>query len=196
MYFGENIPDETRLGYSLPPVFPYMAFDARFADNMRNTEDGGKIQVINTNSSLNIHYNIMINAGEQKEWILATGVGEEYVLTGAGEITLPGGSQKMTLGKRTILPNNYTLHQNYPNPFNPVTTLRYSLPFYDHVTLTIYDLNGREINQIVNTNQPAGFQSVVWNATDYFGRSVGAGVYLYQIQAGDFKDTRKMVLLK
>ena len=196
LYFGENIPDETRLSYSLPPVFPYMAFDARFADNMRNTEDGGKIQVINTNSSLNIHYSIMINAGEQKEWILATGVGEEYVLTGAGEITLPGGSQEMTLGKRTILPDNYTLHQNYPNPFNPVTTLRYSLPFYDHVTLTIYDLNGREINQIVNTNQPAGFQSVVWNATDYFGRSVGAGVYLYQIQAGDFKDTRKMVLLK
>ena len=196
LYFGENIPDETRLSYSLPPVFPYMAFDARFTENMRNTEDGGKIQVINTNSSLNIHYNIMINAGEQKEWILATGVGEEYVLTGAGEITLPGGSQKMTLGKRTILPDNYTLHQNYPNPFNPVTTLRYSLPFYDHVTLTIYDLNGKEINQIVNSNQPAGFQSVVWNATDYFGRSVGAGVYLYQIQAGDFKDTRKMVLLK
>ena len=196
LYFGENIPDETRLSYSLPPVFPYMAFDARFTDNMRNTEDGGKIQVINTNSSLNIHYNIMINAGEQKEWILATGVGEEYVLTGAGEITLPGGSQKMTLGKRTILPNNYTLHQNYPNPFNPVTTLRYSLPSYAHVTITIYDLNGKEINQIVNSNQPAGFQSVVWNATDYFGRSVGAGVYLYQIQAGDFKDTRKMVLLK
>ena len=196
LYFGENIPDETRLSYSLPPVFPYMAFDARFTDNMRNTEDGGKIQVINTNSSLNIHYNIMINAGEQKEWILATGVGEEYVLTGAGEITLPGGSQKMTLGKRTILPNNYTLHQNYPNPFNPVTILRYSLPSYAHVTITIYDLNGKEINQIVNSNQPAGFQSVVWNATDYFGRSVGAGVYLYQIQAGDFKDTRKMVLLK
>jgi len=196
LYFGENIPDETRLSYSLPPVFPYMAFDARFTDNMRNTEDGGKIQVINTNSSLNIHYNIMINAGEQKEWILATGAGAEYVLTGVGEITLPGGSQKMTLGKRTILPNNYTLHQNYPNPFNPVTTLRYSLPFYDHVKLIIYDLRGKEINQIVNSNQPAGFQSVVWNATDYFGRSVGAGVYLYQIQAGDFKDTRKMVLLK
>ena len=196
LYFGENIPDETRLSYSLPPVFPYMAFDARFTDNMRNTEDGGKIQVINTNSSLNIHYNIMINAGEQKEWILASGVGEDYILTGAGEITLPGGSQKMTLGKRTILPNNYTLHQNYPNPFNPVTTLRYSLPSYAHVTITIYDLNGKEINQIVNSNQPAGFQSVVWNATDYFGRSVGAGVYLYQIQAGDFKDTRKMVLLK
>ena len=196
LYFGENIPDETRLSYSLPPVFPYMTFDARFTDNMRNAESGGKIQVINTNPSLNIYYNIMISAGEQKEWILATEVGEEYVLTGAGEITLPGGSQEMTLGKRTILPDNYTLHQNYPNPFNPVTTLRYSLPFYDHVTLTIYDLNGREINQIVNTNQSAGFQSVVWNATDYFGRSVGAGVYLYQIQAGDFKDTRKMVLLK
>jgi len=196
LYFGENIPDETRLSYSLPPVFPYMAFDARFTDNMRNTEDGGKIQVINTNSSLNIHYSIMINAGEQKEWILATGVGEEYVLTGAGEITLPGGSQEMTLGKRTILPDNYTLHQNYPNPFNPVTTLRYSLPFYDHVTLTIYDLNGREINQIVNTSKPAGHHSVMWNSTDSFGKPVSAGIYLYQIRTAGFVQTRKMVLLK
>ena len=196
LYFGENIPDETRLSYSLPPVFPYMAFDARFTDNMRNTEDGGKIQVINANSSLNIHYNIMINAGEQKEWILATGVGEEYVLTGAGEITLPGGSQKMTLGKRTILPNNYTLHQNYPNPFNPVTTLRYSLPSYAHVTITIYDLNGKEINQIINIDQSAGHHSVLWNSTDRIGMPVSAGIYFYQIRAGEFLQTKKMVLLK
>ena len=102
----------------------------------------------------------------------------------------------MTLGKRTILPNNYTLHQNYPNPFNPVTTLRYSLPYYAHVTITIYDLNGKEINQLVNTSQPAGHKTVQWNATDMHGKPVSAGVYLYQIQAGDFVQTRKMVLLK
>ena len=64
------------------------------------------------------------------------------------------------------------------------------------VTLTIYDLMGREVTQLVNTTQEAGFKSVQWNATDSFGKPVGAGVYLYQIQAGEFVQTRKMVLLK
>jgi flagellar hook assembly protein FlgD len=77
-----------------------------------------------------------------------------------------------------------------------VTTLRYDLPTEDYVTITIYDLNGKEINQLVNTNQPAGQKSVQWNATDMHGKPVSAGVYLYQIQAGEFVQTRKMVLLK
>jgi hypothetical protein len=94
------------------------------------------------------------------------------------------------------IPTVFTLHQNYPNPFNPVTTLRYDLPDNNHVTLTIYDLNGREINQLVNTSQPAGHKSVQWNATDRFGKPVSAGVYLYQIRSGEFVQTRKMALLK
>jgi len=95
-----------------------------------------------------------------------------------------------------VIPAAYALHQNYPNPFNPVTTLRYDLPTEDYVTIIIYDLSGREINQLVNTNQPAGQKSVQWNATDMHGKPVSAGVYLYQIQAGEFIQTRKMVLLK
>jgi len=94
------------------------------------------------------------------------------------------------------VPDKYSLSQNYPNPFNPVTTLRYDLPDNNHVTLTIYDLNGREINLLININQPAGHKSVQWNATDSFGKPVSAGVYLYQIRAGEFVQTRKMVLLK
>ena len=108
----------------------------------------------------------------------------------------------MTLAKIFTLPEKYTLRQNYPNPFNPITTFMYDLPEESYVTLTIYNLNGREINRIVNINQPAGHKSVVWDATDYFGKSISAGVYLYQIQArrsgqtGEFVQTRKMVLLK
>ena len=94
------------------------------------------------------------------------------------------------------VPQTFSLHQNYPNPFNPITTLRYDLPDDNHVTLTIYDLNGREINQLINTIQPAGYKSVQWNATDMYGKPVSAGVYLYQIRAGEFVQTRKMVLLK
>ena len=62
--------------------------------------------------------------------------------------------------------------------------------------LTVYDLMGREVTQLVNTVQDAGYRSVKWNATNSFGKPVSAGVYLYQIRAGEFVQTRKMVLLK
>ncbi|HIA85876.1 MAG TPA: T9SS type A sorting domain-containing protein [Candidatus Marinimicrobia bacterium] len=95
-----------------------------------------------------------------------------------------------------VIPKSFTLHQNYPNPFNPITTLRYDLPEQSHVTIVIYDMLGRTVKQLINTTQDAGFKSVIWNATNDYGKPVSAGVYLYQIQAGEFVQTRKMVLLK
>jgi len=64
------------------------------------------------------------------------------------------------------------------------------------VNIIIYDMLGRQVRTLVNTTQNAGFKSVVWNATNDHGKPVSAGVYLYQIQAGDFVQTKKMVLLK
>ena len=94
-----------------------------------------------------------------------------------------------------ILPITYNLYNAYPNPFNPTTTLRYDLPENSYVNVTIYDMLGREVKTLVNTTQDAGFKSVIWDATNDFGKPVSAGVYLYQIQAGDFVQTKKMVLL-
>ncbi len=94
------------------------------------------------------------------------------------------------------IPEVFALHQNYPNPFNPITTLRYDLPENSYVNVTIYDMLGREIRTLVNSTQDAGFKSVLWNATNDYGKPVSAGVYLYKIQAGEFIQTRKMVLLK
>ena len=85
---------------------------------------------------------------------------------------------------------------NYPNPFNPVTTLRYDLPEDAMVNITIYDMMGRVVKTMVNSQQNAGFKSVRWNATNDAGSPVSAGLYLYMIQAGDFRQTKKMVLLK
>ncbi len=93
-------------------------------------------------------------------------------------------------------PTKFSLQNNFPNPFNPITILRYDLPEQAQVTLTVYDLMGREVTQLVNTTREAGFKSVQWDATDSFGKPVSAGVYLYQIQAEDFRQTKKMVLLK
>jgi hypothetical protein len=197
LYFGKDVPEGEELSYSLPPVFPQMAFDARFTDDMKYTRDTGEISVINTNSSLSVHYTVNMMAEDGKEWVLTTENGEEHILEGTGTITFTGNINGMTLSQKIgVIPAAYALHQNYPNPFNPVTTLRYDLPTEDYVTIIIYDLSGREINQLVNTNQPAGQKSVQWNATDMHGKPVSAGVYLYQIQAGEFIQTRKMVLLK
>jgi hypothetical protein len=93
-------------------------------------------------------------------------------------------------------PESYTVHQNYPNPFNPTTTLRYDLPEDAMVTIAIYDLMGRSIRLLVNSRQTAGYRSIQWNATNDAGSPVSAGLYIYTIQAGEFRQTKKMVLLK
>ena len=90
----------------------------------------------------------------------------------------------------------FAIEQNFPNPFNPVTTLRYDLPKDALVNITIYDLLGRQVKTLVNQVQNAGFNSIQWNATNDYGEPVSAGIYLYQIQAGTFYQTRKMVLLR
>ena len=94
------------------------------------------------------------------------------------------------------IPEVFALHQNYPNPFNPITTLRYDLPVDAKVNITIYDLMGRSIRSLVNSQQTAGYRSIQWNATNNLGEPVSAGMYIYMIQAGEFRQVRKMVLLK
>jgi len=105
-------------------------------------------------------------------------------------------SSGLSVDVSDILPEVFVLRQNYPNPFNPVTTLRYNLPEQTTVNIIIYDMLGRMITQLVSAKQEPGYRSVQWNATDSFGNPVSAGIYLYQIQAGEFVQTRKMVLLK
>ena len=94
------------------------------------------------------------------------------------------------------LPITYNLYNAYPNPFNPKTTLHYDLPEDAMVNITIYDMMGRQVKTMVNTQQNAGYKSIQWNATNNAGQSVSAGLYLYTIQAGEFRQTKKMVLLK
>ena len=95
-----------------------------------------------------------------------------------------------------LLPKIFALHQNYPNPFNPVTTLRYDLPENGYVNITIYDMLGRKVKTLINQTQDAGYRSVIWDATNDYGKPVSAGIYLYQIQAGEYISTKKMALLK
>ena len=93
-------------------------------------------------------------------------------------------------------PISFYLEQNYPNPFNPNTILQYDLPEESFVSITIYDMLGNVVNNLLDQNQKSGYKKVQWNATNNQGQPVSAGVYLYNIKVGDFKQTRKMTLLK
>ena len=95
-----------------------------------------------------------------------------------------------------LLPNAFALHQNYPNPFNPKTVIRYDLPKEATVKILIYDMLGRLVTTLADNKHSAGFKQVHWDATNRFGKKVSAGLYLYTIQADDFRQTKKMILLK
>jgi hypothetical protein len=86
---------------------------------------------------------------------------------------------------------DFRLEQNYPNPFNPSTTISYSVPKNAFVSLKVYDVSGKEIKILVNGMQTAGTKEVSFDASN-----LPSGVYFYTISAGDFKDTKKMILVK
>ena len=88
------------------------------------------------------------------------------------------------------------MNNNFPNPFNPLTTISYDLPEDGFVNISIYNVMGIHVKDLVNSQQNAGFKSIQWDATNNRGQQVSAGLYLYTIQAGNFRQTKKMVLLK
>jgi hypothetical protein len=89
------------------------------------------------------------------------------------------------------IPTDYVLYQNYPNPFNPSTTIRYDLPSSTHVTLKVYNTLGQEVATVVDETQEPGHRSAQFDASD-----LPSGVYLYRVQAGDFVQSKKLILLR
>jgi len=121
-------------------------------------------------------------------WMLGDGAGLTYKSNSAisAKVSLTG----------KVLPTEYALEQNYPNPFNPTTTIKYALPDNGIVKIKVYDILGREVKALVNENQVAGYYSIEWNGTDNRGLRVASGVYMYRIEANNFKKTVKMMLMK
>jgi len=95
-----------------------------------------------------------------------------------------------------VLPLEYSLSQNYPNPFNPSTVINYSVVEKGNVKLVVYDLLGRKITELINDYQNPGKYTVTWNGLNNYGASVASGIYFYQITAGKFVDTKKMMLVR
>lgn len=107
-------------------------------------------------------------------------------------VTVPGKDiDKYSESNNIGLNNEYYLSQNYPNPFNPSTIISYSLPVSGQIILKVFDILGREVAELVNEHKEAGTHTMKFDASD-----LTSGIYFYQIKAGDFSETRKLILQK
>jgi hypothetical protein len=153
-----------------------------------NPDDPKYIANLHTNFKRREQYGIDIGT----EYWLKTFL-DDILAHKARIVLLPPGGP---LAREPSIPERFSLSQNYPNPFNPTCEIAYTLPTGCHVTLTIYNILGQEVIALVDEYQNAGNQSVTWDGQDDQGREVTSGLYLYRLQAGDFMQVKKMVLMK
>jgi len=126
-----------------------------------------------------------------KDFIVSKSVVEDNMLRQYADIYVSDKITDVHAGKGSVYPKAFQLLQNYPNPFNPSTQITYTLAKSTNVSLRIYDILGREIATLVNGKNQPGEHTITWNASN-----VPSGVYFYRIVAGDFVQTKKMVLTK
>jgi hypothetical protein len=102
----------------------------------------------------------------------------------------------LSIGDRGYIPDTYVLSQNYPNPFNPVTSLGFGVPEPAHVTVMIYNVLGQEVRELFRGHMQPGYQFMQWDGKDMYGTPGPSGMYIVVMQAGEFIDTKKVILLK
>ena len=122
-----------------------------------------------------IHFTAKIASGDHVYW---TDISGEVLVDDIAEFS-------------NVRPAVFKLNQNYPNPFNPVTMINYQLPMTSDVELSVYNLLGQKVATLVNVRQRAGYHQIEWGAGGF-----SSGIYYYRIEAGDFQDVKKMVLLR
>jgi hypothetical protein len=96
----------------------------------------------------------------------------------------------------TGIPQEYSLGQNSPNPFNPSTVIHFAIPRAASVSLKVYNIVGQEVADLLIGTLPAGAFWTTWDGKDMNGKTVSSGVYFYRLQAGDYAETKKMLLMK
>ena len=100
------------------------------------------------------------------------------------------------MSKVPEIPLTYSISQNYPNPFNPLTSISYEIPKESFVIISVYNLLGQKVADLASNLHQAGYHNVIWNSMDMSGKPLSSGVYIYRIQADDFRAVKKMALLK
>ena len=132
--------------------------------------------------------------------VLSESITIQESLQNGYDITIVAGDEAyvndMIMNILEAIPAEYSLSQNYPNPFNPTTKIDFTLPRSDDVNVTIYNLVGQQIKVLVNSNLEYGYHTVTWNGLDQLGRPVASGVYFSELRTRNFRQTKKMLLLK
>jgi len=163
---------------------------SRLGDVSGGFDAGGTASLeVNTTDSLNLTYELLSEDSETaQDW---------YLLVGppGSEVSTPANAGTSKLIERTPLPTAFALRQNQPNPFSGRTTIHFDLPVETTVRLEIFDAQGRLVRTLADGSYPAGSHASEWDHRTDGGEALAAGVYLYRIQAGQFRDQKKMVLL-
>ena len=200
LYFGVSDGEGSPAAeFELPPSPPLGVFDPRFASGRMVERAAPGVErefplliqasgeIITIGWKKRTSHAAVVKAGPRR--IRLEGEGTVQIARTAGPLSL-------VLGGEAAVPEEYSLLQNYPNPFNPTTLIRYGLPAAGHVTVKVYNLLGQRVATLVDEVQEAGYRTVEWNATNGTGSPLGSGVYFYELRAGSFVETRKMLLLR
>jgi hypothetical protein len=178
-------------GSGLTALTSFTTTQAVFYNGGAWTPDGSKIIVAGSINRVRGLYAIATDGSRGKALLPGTaGIPVDFVgnVTGNINITLTDVHDEK---QPQAMPTQYRLGQNYPNPFNPATTIEYDLPSASRVELRLYDILGREVTTLVNEVQAAGYHSVRFDAS-----GLASGVYLYRLRAGEFTQTKRMMLLR
>ena len=170
------------------------------------TDGSTKEEVFSTTSTFHLipFESFLQNTFEQIPMALGATVNFALSATDGIDTTKISGNDRVLFVDRSAyldieeiqIPNYYRLYSNFPNPFNPTTQIRFDTPITSRIKLTIFNMLGQKIKTFNAQNFPAGNHSITWNATSDLGAKVPAGVYLYQLEAESFIQTKKMILLK
>ncbi|MCX8015100.1 MAG: T9SS type A sorting domain-containing protein, partial [candidate division WOR-3 bacterium] len=117
-----------------------------------------------------------------------------YYITTSTITKIDNNSNKALQGNQTKLPRVFSLQANRPNPFSKSTAIQWQIPIDAKVTLSVYDVSGRIIKTLVNERHNAGYYCTVWDGTDEHNRKVSAGVYFYELKAGNYHARQKMIV--
>ncbi|HJM47938.1 MAG TPA: T9SS type A sorting domain-containing protein [Candidatus Marinimicrobia bacterium] len=190
LYFGENVLEENVLSYSLPPKPPSGALDIRFfSDTKLCIWDECVIEVMGSGQPVTLECDI--KKGEI--WEIVDEYGNVFMCSENQIVNLSGTSQTLVLRKSTnsISPTSFSMGPAYPNPFNPLTTISYTLQKPSYVVFSVLNINGEEIDRLVDSTQDTGPRSIIWDSKDH-----PSGVYLFKLVVGEKTIFSKGLLLK
>jgi hypothetical protein len=175
--------------YELPPLPPDGIFDVRFSSGRIAEEINNSEKTIDLNG---IEYPLTVEIQGMNATLQdVTRKSINAYLKSGDEVVVSDKAIKKLIISGEIVPWIFSLEQNYPNPFNPKTVINYQLPVSGDVVLTVFDILGNKVETLVDEYKPAGKYEVKFQATN-----LSSGVYFYQLRAGSFVETKKMILLK